>query len=214
MCNLAWPAHRTRVSRWRILCQVIRRITLRVAQMNTTDHTYNFAAWCTGAAVLVQRGSCPFATKAENAERAKAAAVLVINSEDGMLVLNAQTPKSLCRAVAMRLAASPDCMYMDLNNTEAEAITMLPVVSVSKQTGLELKEAAQQNDTIALWTPYYSSFDFNVILLWVMAIGTFVLAGIWAGNDSFGTEHSYLQAQDDSEVVTQMNFQAKHIRIA
>ena len=182
--------------------------------MNTTDHTYNFAAWCTGAAVLVQRGSCPFATKAENAERAKAAAVLVINSDDGMLVLKAQTPKSLCRAVAMRLAASPDCMYMDLNNTEAEAITMLPVVSVSKQTGLELKEAAQQNDTIALWTPYYSSFDFNVILLWVMAIGTFVLAGIWAGNDSFGTEHSYLQAQDDSEVVTQMSFQAKHIRIA
>ena len=56
--------------------------------MNTTDHTYNFAAWCTGAAVLVQRGSCPFATKAENAERAKAAAVLVINSDDGRLVFN------------------------------------------------------------------------------------------------------------------------------
>lgn len=128
----------------------------------------------TGAAVLVQRGSCPFATKAENVRRAKAAAVLVINSD-------------------------ADCMYMDLNNTEAEAITMLPVVSVSKQTGLELNEAAQQNATIALWMPYYSSFDFNVILLWVMAIGTFVLAGLWAGNDSFGTEHSYLQVQDDSE---------------
>ncbi len=103
---------------------------------------------------------------------------------------------------------------MDLNNTEAEAITMLPVVSVSKQTGLELKQAAQQNATIALWMPYYSSFDFNVILLWVMAVGTFILAGIWAGNDSFGTEHSYLQAQDDSEVVTRTNFHAKHGKIA
>ncbi|KAL0029595.1 hypothetical protein WJX79_006932 [Trebouxia sp. C0005] len=127
----------------------------------------------TGAAVLVQRGSCPFATKAQNVQRANAAAVLVINSDD-------------------------DCMYMDLNNTEVEAITM-PVVSVSKQTGVELEEAAQKHATIALWMPYYSSFDFNVILLWVMAIGTFVLAGVWAGNDSFGTEHSYLQAQDDSE---------------
>ncbi len=62
--------------------------------------------------------------------------------------------------------------------------------------------------------PYYSSFDFNVILLWVMAIGTFIMAGIWAGNDSFGTEHSYLQAQDDSEVVTRKNFHAKQIQIA
>jgi len=114
----------------------------------------------------------------------------------------------------MRLASSTDCMYMDLNVTETEAITMLPVVSVSKQTGLELEEAAQQNATIALWMPYYSSFDFNVILLWVVAIGTFILAGIWAGNDSFGTEHSYLQAQDDSEVVTKIYFHAKHIKIA
>ena len=59
--------------------------------MITTDHTYNFAAWCAGAAVLVQRGSCPFATKAENAQRAKAAAVLVINSDDGRLILKAHT---------------------------------------------------------------------------------------------------------------------------
>ncbi len=164
--------------------------------------------------MLVQRGSCPFATKAENVQLAKAAAALVINSDDGTLLLNAHTPKLLCRAVAMRLASLTDCMYMDLNNTEAEAITMLPIVSVSKQTGLELTEAAQQNATIALWMPYYSSFDFNVILLWVMAIGTFILAGIWAGNDSFGTEHSYLQAQDDSEVVTRTNFHAKHGKIA
>ena len=104
-------------------------------------------------------------------------------------------------------------MYMDLNNTEVEAITM-PVVSVSKQTGVELEEAAQKHATIALWMPYYSSFDFNVILLWVMAIGTFVLAGVWAGNDSFGTEHSYLQAQDDSEVVTRIRFHAKRIKLA
>ena len=50
--------------------------------------------------MLVQRGSCPFATKAENVQRAKAAAVLVINSDDGTHLLSPHTPKSLCRAVA------------------------------------------------------------------------------------------------------------------
>jgi hypothetical protein len=38
--------------------------------------------------VLVQRGSCAFATKAKNVQHAKAAAVLVINSDDGTLLLN------------------------------------------------------------------------------------------------------------------------------
>ncbi len=93
-----------------------------------------------------------------------------------------------------------DCMFMDLNITEAEATALMPVLSVSKETGLELNEAVQQHASVALWMPYYSSFDYNVLLLWLMAVGTFILAGMWAGNDSFGTEHSYLQSQDDQEV--------------
>lgn len=36
-----------------------------------------------GSAVLIQRGSCPFAVKAANAENANAAAALIVNSDDG-----------------------------------------------------------------------------------------------------------------------------------
>lgn len=104
-----------------------------------------------------------------------------------------------------------DCVYMDLNVTEAEAKAMLPVVSISKQTGLELEAAAQQNATVALWMPDYSSFDFNVVVLWMMAVGTFILAGMWAGSDSSGTEHSYLKSQDASEVVPAVSFHMKHL---
>ena len=85
--------------------------------------------------------------------------------------------------------------------TEGEAADLLPIVSVSNKDGVELEAAALQSETVALWMPYYSSFDFNVLLLWVMAVGTFILAGMWAGNDSCGSEHSYLKALDDQEVL-------------
>lgn len=38
-----------------------------------------------GTAVLVQRGSCPFGVKAQHLQHARAAAMLVVNTEDGML---------------------------------------------------------------------------------------------------------------------------------
>ena len=87
--------------------------------------------------------------------------------------------------------------------TEADINALPPIVSVSKGTGVKLAQASQQHATIAIWLPYYSSFDFNVLLLWVMAVGTFLAAGLWAGSDSLGSEHSYLKA-DDQQVKSVM----------
>ena len=111
-----------------------------------------------------------------------------------------------------------DCMFMDLNMTQAELNALPPVVSVSKGAGLQLEEASQQNETIALWLPHYSSFDFNVVLLWIMAVGTFVVAGIWAGHDSVGNEHAYLKAEGSQEVcmlrIIQLAYLSQHISVA
>lgn len=93
-----------------------------------------------------------------------------------------------------------DCMFMDLNMTQVELDALPSVVSVSKDVGMNLAAASQQNATVALWLPYYSSFDLNVVLLWIMAVGTFVVAGIWAGHDSIGDEHAYLKAEGSQEV--------------
>ena len=91
-------------------------------------------------------------------------------------------------------------MFMDLNMTQVEFDALPAVVSISKDSGLQLAEASQQNATIMLWLPHYSSFDFNVVLLWVMAVGTFIVAGIWAARDSTGNEHAYLKAEGNQEV--------------
>lgn len=93
-----------------------------------------------------------------------------------------------------------DCMFMDLNMTQVELDALPAVVSVSKRSGLQLVEASQQNATVVLWLPHYSSFDFNVVLLWIMAVGTFIVAGIWAAHDSTGNEHAYLKAEGNQEV--------------
>ena len=98
------------------------------------------------------------------------------------------------------LSSNADCMFMDLNMTEVELDALPAVVSISKDSGLQLAEASQQNTTIMLWLPHYSSFDFNVVLLWVMAVGTFIVAGIWAAHDSTGNEHAYLKAEGNQEV--------------
>lgn len=84
--------------------------------------------------------------------------------------------------------------------TQVQLDALPPIVSVSKVAGLQLAEASQQNATITLWLPHYSSFDFNVVLLWVMAVGTFIMAGIWAGRDSIGDEHAYLKPDGSQEV--------------
>ena len=89
---------------------------------------------------------------------------------------------------------------MDLNMTQVELDVLPPVVSVSKDSGVQLTEASQQNATVVLWLPHYSSFDFNVVLLWIMAVSTFIVAGIWAGHDSTGDEHAYLKAEGSQEV--------------
>lgn len=91
---------------------------------------------------------------------------------------------------------------MELNVTAPEMDALPPIVSVSKSTGDQLAEAAQNNGTVSLWLPYYSSFDFNVLLLWILAVGTFIAAGLWAGHDSVGAEHDYQKANGDQEVQT------------
>ena len=91
-------------------------------------------------------------------------------------------------------------MFMDLNMTQVELDALPPVVSVSRDSGLQLVEASLQNVTVALWLPHYSSFDFNAVLLWIMAVGTFVVAGLWAGHDSTGNEQAYLKAEGNQEV--------------
>lgn len=84
--------------------------------------------------------------------------------------------------------------------TQVELDALPAVVSISKDSGLQLAEASQHNATIVLWLPHYSSFDFNVLLLWVMAVGTLIVAGIWAAHDSTGNEHAYLKAEGNQEV--------------
>lgn len=72
---------------------------------------------------------------------------------------------------------------MSLKESEIDPDNQLMLVSVTRQAGVQLRQAALKGATVSVWLPHYSSFDFNVVLLWAIAVGTFVLAGICAAND-------------------------------
>lgn len=74
-------------------------------------------------------------------------------------------------------------MFMSLDDTKLDPDNQLMLVSISRQAGTELRDAAAEGALVSVWLPDYSTFDFNVVLLWIIAVGTFALAGICAAND-------------------------------
>lgn len=184
--------------------------------------------------MLAQRGSCSFATKATHASQANAAALLISSEAPGELPC---VSHSLCLYKKITSCISQllldflllmlsltcrqwvaDCMYMDLNMTGAELAALLPVISITKEASIALQDAASKGAAVAVWMPQYSRFDFNAVFLWGMAICTFILAGLWAGNDLLSSD-SFMTGLDDAEVDCQflpckMSAQSiKHIAI-
>lgn len=77
---------------------------------------------------------------------------------------------------------------MSVNETQTDPEHQVILVSIPKQAGILLAQSAAAGTTVSVWLPDYSSFDFNVVLLWVVAVGTFTLAGICAANDYKGAD--------------------------
>lgn len=72
---------------------------------------------------------------------------------------------------------------MSLDAKQLDPARLPALVSISMATGQQLIQAAADRATVSVWLPDYSSFDPNAILLWIVAVATFTVAGIVAGND-------------------------------
>jgi Zn-dependent M28 family amino/carboxypeptidase len=94
----------------------------------------DFAGTPAGAVVLAQRGTCPFLEKSENAKRAGAAAVIIVNTDD--------TP---------------------LSATLGDATEILPTTSVSRSVGTALTARAGQPVALTLDTRITRTPSRNVI---------------------------------------------------
>ncbi|KAL8506576.1 hypothetical protein ACS0TY_017462 [Phlomoides rotata] len=109
-----------------------------------------------GTIALVTRGDCDFTTKAEVAQSGGAAGLIVINDDE-------------------------DLVPMGCGNHTNVNIT-IPVITISKSRGEELQKYVDGGAKVELllYSPDRPILDYADILLWLMAVGTIVIASLWS----------------------------------
>ncbi|KAB1214359.1 Signal peptide peptidase-like 4 [Morella rubra] len=111
----------------------------------------------TGEVILVHRGNCSFTTKANNADNARASAILIINYHTELF-------KMVCEA----------------NQTDVDI--SIPVVMLPQDAGVNLEKYLQNNSTVSvqLYSPLRPLVDIAEVFLWLMAVGTILCASYWS----------------------------------
>ncbi|CAL5331648.1 unnamed protein product [Camellia sinensis] len=111
----------------------------------------------TGEVILVHRGNCSFATKANVAEDAGASAILIINNHTELF-------KMVCEA----------------NETDVDI--GIPAVMLPQDAGENLEESLKNNSlvTVQLYSPKRPLVDVAEVFLWLMAVGTILCASYWS----------------------------------
>ncbi|XP_047982141.1 signal peptide peptidase-like 2 isoform X2 [Salvia hispanica] len=118
-----------------------------------------------GSIALVLRGDCDYTTKARVAQEGGSAALVMINTEDGL-------PKMGCANITM-------------------LSIKIHVITVSKSAGLDLKKSITDGIQVELliYSPNRPIVDYSVVFLWMMSVGTVVSATLWS--DIVGSEEYY-----------------------
>ncbi|KAL0382847.1 UNVERIFIED_CONTAM: Signal peptide peptidase-like 2 [Sesamum calycinum] len=109
-----------------------------------------------GSIALAVRGDCDFITKAKVAEEAGAAALLVINTDEGLVEM-------LCG-----------------NDTSLNI--KIPVVTISKSVGETLTKSMAGGVKVELlvYSPDRPIVDYSVVFLWLMSVGAVMAASLWS----------------------------------
>ncbi|CAA0819893.1 Signal peptide peptidase-like 3 [Striga hermonthica] len=117
-----------------------------------------------GSISLVVRGDCEFTTKAKVAQAAGAAGMVMLNDDEGFV-------------------------QMGCGNDTSLNIT-IPVITISKSGGVELKKSIDGGEKVELllYSPERPILDYSVIFLWMMSVGTVVMASLWS--EITGSEQS------------------------
>ncbi|KAL8490296.1 hypothetical protein ACS0TY_025992 [Phlomoides rotata] len=109
-----------------------------------------------GSIALVLRGDCDFTTKAKVAQEKSSAALVVINTDEGLQEMNCG-----------------DDTDVNIN---------IPVIMISKTGGEELKRSITDGKKVELliYAPSHPIIDYSVVFLWMMAVGTVLTASLWS----------------------------------
>ncbi|XP_022959088.1 signal peptide peptidase-like 4 [Cucurbita moschata] len=110
-----------------------------------------------GEVILVRRGNCSFTDKANIAENANASAILIINN-------------------------SKELFKMVCEKNETDVIIGIPAVMLPQDAGDSLEKDLKENMSVSvqLYSPLRPVVDVAEVFLWLMAVGTVLLASYWS----------------------------------
>ncbi|KAG5041926.1 Signal peptide peptidase-like 2B [Glycine soja] len=111
----------------------------------------------TNEIILVHRGKCSFTTKANIADEAGASAILIINYRTELF-------KMVCE------------------ENETDVDIGIPAVMLPQDAGLTLERHIENksNVSIQLYSPLRPLVDVAEVFLWLMAVGTILIASYWS----------------------------------
>ncbi|KAG6385102.1 hypothetical protein SASPL_153928 [Salvia splendens] len=143
--------------------------------LDEAEFSMKGSRFVSGSIALTVRGDCIFTTKAKVAQAGEAAALIVINDEEGLV-------------------------QMSCGNDTTLNIT-IPVITISKSGGEELKKSMANGGKVELllYSPDRPILDYSVIFLWLMAVGTVVFASLWSeitGSKQTDVQYNELSPQD------------------
>lgn len=110
-----------------------------------------------GEVILVRRGNCSFTDKANIAEGANASAILIINN-------------------------SKELFKMVCEENETDVTIGIPAVMLPQDAGDSLEKDLKNNISVSvqLYSPLRPVVDVAEVFLWLMAVGTVLLASYWS----------------------------------
>ncbi|CAK9328843.1 unnamed protein product [Citrullus colocynthis] len=110
-----------------------------------------------GEVILVRRGNCSFTDKANIAEGANASAILIINN-------------------------SKELFKMVCEENETDVTIGIPAVMLPQDAGDSVEKDLKNNISVSvqLYSPLRPVVDVAEVFLWLMAVGTVLLASYWS----------------------------------
>lgn len=131
-----------------------------------------------GSIALVQRGDCDYTTKAEVAQEGGSAALVMINTDEGLVEMGCG------------------------NNTNLNI--RIPVITISKSGGEDLKKSMTGGMKVELliYSPNRPVVDcYSAVFLWMMSVGTIVTATLWSeilGSEEHDESRNELSPKEDA----------------
>uniref|UniRef100_A0ACD6A425 Uncharacterized protein n=1 Tax=Avena sativa TaxID=4498 RepID=A0ACD6A425_AVESA len=121
------------------------------------DCCSNLTSKLTNSIAIATRGGCPFTAKAENAQAAGAAGLLIIND-------------------------SEELYEMVCNDNDTSIDVKIPVLMIPQSAGKNLKDLLDQGAKVELqlYSPIRQVVELSAGFLLIMAVGTIVCASLWS----------------------------------